>query len=133
MKNLKRLFVLSLLLITGIACSDDDDTTTEDNQAKIIGTWKLTSSSYNGEFEEIDDCDEILVISSTQVTITEKWGVNCEESETDSLGYTISGNTITITEDGYSYVSEIVTLTNTTLSVKDEDEGDVYIETYTRQ
>ena len=133
MKNLKRLFSISLLLITGMAFRDDDDTRSEDNQANIIGAWKLTSATCDGEVEEIDDCDLILLISSTQVTKSEHWGNNCKKIDTDSIGYTISDNNITVTEDGYSYVSEIITLNNTTLSIKDEDEGDVYIETYTRQ
>ena len=135
MKNLKRLLTLSLLLITIIACSSDDSSTTEDNQASIIGTWKFTSSSTNGVADDVDTCDLLntLVITSNQVTVTEYWGENCVETDTFTISYTISGNIITITEGGETYTSEITTLNATTLSIKDVDEGDIYIETYTRQ
>jgi hypothetical protein len=135
MKILKRVLTLSLLLITIISCSSDDNSTTEDNQANIIGTWKLSSSSTNGVADTLDACDlqTTLVITSNQITITEYWGDNCMETDTYSISYTISGENITISESGVSYTSEITTLTSTTLSIKDVDEGDVYTETYTRQ
>ena len=135
MKKFKKLLTLSLLLITIIACSSDDSSTTEDNQAIIIGTWKYTSSSTNGVADAVDTCDLLntLVITSNQVTITEYWGVNCAETDSFTISYTISGNIITTTEEGESYTSEILTLNETTLSIKDVDEGDIYIETYTRQ
>ncbi|WNH08138.1 lipocalin family protein [Thalassobellus suaedae] len=135
MKNLKRLLTLSLLLITIMACSSDDSSTTEDNQANIIGTWKLSSSSTNGVVDSLDACDlqTTLEIASSQIDITEYWGDNCVESDTYSISYTVSGKNLTISESGFSYTSEITTLTSTTLSIKDVDEGDVYIETYTRK
>jgi len=135
MKNLKKALTLSLLLIVFMACSSDDDSSTEDNQASIIGTWKFTSSSTNGVADSVDACDLLntLVIISNQVTGTEYWGTDCAEIDTYSFSYTISGKTITTTEGGESYSSEITTLNATTLSIRDVDEGDVYMETYTRQ
>lgn len=133
MKNLKKLILLTLIVITGYACSSDDDggDSTEQNRDNIIGTWVLTASSDNGVDNPIEGCDELftIIFTASQATFIEYDGDNCENEYTDSVDYTINGNTITV----YGYESEIVTLNNTTLTIKDVDEGDVYIETYTRQ
>lgn len=135
MKHLKRVLGLCMLLITIIACSSDDNSNSEENQAKLIGTWKFTSSTTNGVADSTEDCEllETLVISSSQVAVTDYWGDDCSESETYSISYTLNGNSITTTEEGVSYTSEIVILNNTTFTVKDVDDGDIYINTYTRQ
>lgn len=130
---LQKLILLTLIVITGYACSSDDDggDTTQQNKDNIIGTWIWTASSENGVDYPLEGCDELFtnVFTATQYSYIEYFGTNCEEEYTDSANYTINGNTITV----YGYESEIVTLNNTTLTIKDVDDGDVYIETYTRQ
>lgn len=134
MKKFKKALALCFLLITITSCSSDDNSETDDNQASIIGTWKFTSGSTNGVTDSVEACDLLntVVISSNQMNFTEYWGANCTEKDTYSISYTISGELITITEGGESFTLNILTLNETTLSIKEVDEGDVYIETYTR-
>lgn len=135
MKKFKNVITLCFLLITITSCSSDDNSETDDNQASIIGTWKFTSSSTNGVTDNVEACDllNMLVINSSQISITEYWGADCSETDIFTISYTISGKSITIIEGGESYTLEILTLNERTLSIKEIDEGDVYIETYTRQ
>lgn len=132
---MKKALTLCFLLITIASCSSDDNSETDENQASIIGTWKFTSSSTNGISDSIDTCDLLntLVISNGQMSATEYWGTDCTETDIYSTGYTISGMSISVTEGGESYTLEILTLNEATLSIKEVDEGDVYIDTYTRQ
>ncbi len=137
MKHIKKLILLTFVVLTGFACSSDDDgnSLTEENLAKIIGTWLWTASSENGENIPLDECDLLstLAFTSTQITDMYFFGVNCGESESFVTNYTINGNTISVVEGGETYTAEITTLNSTTLTVKDIDGSDVYIDTYTKQ
>lgn len=48
--------ILCLLLVF-TSCSSDDDDGDISATASLIGTWLFTSSTYNGENEELDECD----------------------------------------------------------------------------
>ncbi len=137
MKNLKKLALITFVVLTGFACSDDDDndSTTSQNQASIIGTWKWVASTQNGENQPLDECELLftLVFNTSQVTETDFYGDNCEMTETDIASYSIDGNSITVNYDGESFTSEITTLNNSTLTVKDTEDGIVFTETYTKQ
>ncbi len=133
MKNLQKLILLALIVITGYACSSDDDggDTTQQNKDNIIGTWLWTESSENGVDDPLEDCAELftIIFTASQYTYIEYGGTNCEDEYTDSEDYTINGNNITAN----GFQSEIVTLNTTTLIIKDEDSGIVYLNTYTKQ
>ncbi|MEH6536387.1 MAG: lipocalin family protein [Psychroserpens sp.] len=138
MNHLKKLFVLTFIVITAFACSNDDDNsddTTAQNQANIIGIWKWVSSTENGTDIPLDECEILftLTITSAQVTSTDFYGVDCTMVDTFTVDYTINGNTVSITEEGETYTSEITTLNSTTLTIKEVDGSDVYTDTYTRQ
>jgi hypothetical protein len=138
MKHLKKLVLLTFVVLTGFACSSDDDSsgsTTAENKAKIIGTWLWTASSENGEDYPLTGCDLMykLEFNSSQVTETDFYGVDCADSESFTYNYDISGNTITVTVEGETFSSKITTLNSTTLTIKDTEDDDVYIETYTKQ
>tara|TARA_R110002051_G_scaffold34689_3_gene77091 strand:- start:5318 stop:5737 length:420 start_codon:yes stop_codon:yes gene_type:complete len=139
MKILKITLILTIITCFAFSCSSDDSNSTKANQANIIGTWKLKSETENGTSIQLDECELLftVVITSTQITSTDYYGDNCEIEDSYTSNYSIDGNTITITEDGETYESTIVTLNNSTLTItlRYEDNGETYTytETYTRQ
>jgi len=145
MKIFKKLYAITFIFIVAIACSSDDDNsgTTEENQAKIIGTWKFTSSTTNGETDTdlyICDFEETFEFNATSITInfyedpSGEDGSNCQLDETYTFNYTINGSTISNDEGN---TQEIITLNDTTLRFEETEtyEGTTYIytETYTKQ
>ncbi len=137
MKTLKITFVLAIISCLTFSCSGDDAASTEENKAKIIGTWLLTSETENGVAQPLGDCKTTIVITSTQIKITIS-GQNCSETGTATQNYTIDGNTISLTgEGGGAYQATIVSISSTTLVIKqvDEENGmtETNIGTYTKQ
>ncbi len=145
MKTFKNLFAIAFICITAFACSSDDDSGSDgDNQAKLIGTWKFTSSSTDGVVDTdyyICDYEDTLVINSSTVTASYyedpsgNDGSNCQFVDSYMFNYNIDGNMITNTDDGYT--SEIITLNSTTFIFEETEtfEGTTYVytETYTKQ
>ncbi len=146
MKIFKKLYVITFISIVAFACSSDDDNgsgTTEENQAKLIGTWKFTSSTTNGEADTdyyICDFEETYEINATSITIifyadpSGQDGSNCELDGTFSFDYFI--NSDTISDDEGSSI-KILTLNDTTFRFEETeiDEGITYTytETYSKQ
>jgi hypothetical protein len=145
MKIIKKLFVVAFISIAAFACSSDDDNsgTTEVTQAKLIGTWKFTSSTTNGVLDtDFYTCDfeDTYEISATSITITYYWdpsgedGSNCELDGTYAFNYSINGNTLS-NDEGES--TKVLTLNDTTLVFEDTEvyEGTTYVytETFTKQ
>ena len=138
MKHLKKLFVLTCIAITTFACSSDDDNTdnlTAENQAKLIGIWKQTSATENGNNISLDACELLftLAITTSQITTTDYYDVDCAMVDTFTINYSINGNTVSITDGNDTYTSEITTLNETTLTLKEVEGSDVYTDTYTKQ
>lgn len=144
-KTFKKLYAITFICIVAFACSSDDDNSdaTVDNQAKLIGTWKFTSSTTNGEADTdyyICDFEETYVISASSITNnyyadpSGEDGSDCQLDGTYAFNYSINGNTLS-DDEGYS--QEIITLNNTTLILEDTEtyEGTTYVytETYTKQ
>tara|TARA_R110000751_G_scaffold72902_1_gene147610 strand:- start:19 stop:435 length:417 start_codon:yes stop_codon:yes gene_type:complete len=137
MKTIKNVFIIAFISIATFACNSDDDSsgdTTGDNQAKIIGSWRYTSGTTNGAADTLDDCElmDTATFTASQVTFGYFEGIDCEDTGSETINYTISGNNISLILDGETYTSEIVTLNNTTLTLKDSDDGDIYTDTYTK-
>ena len=128
------LIICLFLILT--SCSSDDNGGTDINfEDSIIGTWKYTSSTFNGVNDELTECDFLntLVFNSTQLISTEYYGDTCEMIDITTETYSITGTLISIIFEGETYTSEILILNTTTLSLKDIDGSDEYIDTYTRQ
>lgn len=135
MKTLKIIVLLTFsFLLTTMSCSSDDDGGINYADA-IIGNWRYTSATENGENVALDACEllETLVINASQIRITEYFGNSCEDSDTFSVSYTLEGNAISLTDGVDSESVEILMLNDTTFTIRQEDEGDVYTDTYTRQ
>jgi len=139
MKIIKKLFVITFISIAAFSCSSDDSDDsdmTEENQAKIIGTWKFQSSTTDGVTDtDNDPCLTFLTITftSSQITTVDVYGDNCDMFETYVNAYSINGNDISINDEGDIYTSEILTLSNSTLTIEDAEDNIVYTQTYIKQ
>lgn len=137
MKKLLYLFMAATVLFT--SCKKDDGAMdTEDNEANIVGTWKLISVTENGESLSIGNCDILTTFNENgSGTIIDPEPPNCENTESFNFTYSVSGNQLTINEDGESSLQEIETLSETQLVLTYEEsfEGniDVYRVTYSKQ
>ena len=144
-KIIKQLVCIVFISIAAFSCSSDDDSgdsgTTAQNKANIIGSWSFTSSTTNGNADEINACElmDTATFTSSQVTFTYFEGDNCADTGSDTLSYSIDGDDITISIDGEEYTSEIITLNSSTLTIRDTEENGetgetyTYTETYTKQ
>jgi hypothetical protein len=54
-------------------------------------------------------------------------------TESSTQTYSVDGNIISVTVENETYTTEILTLNDTTLTLKDADGSDEYTYTYTRQ
>ena len=130
--------ILCLLLVFTSCSSDDDGDSSSTTSSLLIGSWLQTSSTFNGEDEELDECDLLysLVFTSTQITSTGYYGDECAIIEESTETYSIDGNIISITSENENETieAEILTLNDTTLTFKNVDEADdEYTITFTRQ
>ncbi|WP_415375644.1 lipocalin family protein [Patiriisocius sp. Uisw_017] len=127
--------ILCLLLVFTSCSSDDDGDSSSTTSSLLIGSWLQTSSTFNGENEELDECDLLssAVFTSTQITSTLYYGDECAMTESSTQTYSVDGNIISVTVENETYTTEILTLNDTTLTVKDADGSDEYTDTYTRQ
>lgn len=116
------------------SCGSDDDNNSAIS-ASIIGAWLYTSSTYNGENDELTECDLLstVIFTDTQLISTEYYGDACALTDSFTEAYSIDGNMISITFENDTYTAEILTLNSTTLTIKDVDGSDEYTDTYTRQ
>ena len=139
MNSLKTILLLTFVAIFTFSCNNDDDDNSDnvtlENQEKILGTWQFTSSTTNGVLDtDNDSCltQFTVTFNETQVTTIDKYGPNCEMTDTYINTYSINGNTISITDEGDTYSLDIVTLNDTTLTISYTEDGDVYTETYAK-
>ncbi|WP_339839228.1 lipocalin family protein, partial [uncultured Flavobacterium sp.] len=81
------------------------------------------------------DYSEIIAGGTLKDVYYESNGAGGCDEFIDTLNWTRNGNTITVSESGFSTTGEIVELTNTTLKTKYTDPADdsVYITVFTRK
>lgn len=143
MKYLKLPLILLLFTCVVFSCKKDDDgddAPVEKTTAElIVGTWRWTSSQLDGEDVPLTECDlmdtltiEASTLSTTSFSSTDG-SAPCEADTFGPIPYTISENTVTFTVDGESGVFNIESVNDTTLVILDEDEGEIFRDTYTRQ
>lgn len=140
MKNLITAVAL-LICFTFTSCStDEDNTEPEVQEVSIVGTWFLTSISFDDVVEELSECDlNSNIILTADDTIEDNEFI--EDSQfgcfNDGLSGTfeVSGENITFSfvdgepEEVVETVSYSFEMTESTLSLSEN--GDVY--TYTRE
>ncbi len=140
MRILKNFALILLTTIVLVGCSKDDSKN-EDSAASLIGTWKWTAETIDGENRELDDC--VLRSTATYTATTIKhllyFGVICEQVSELTGTYTRNGNILNTSIDMGGVIIEtsieITKLTSTTLETKvvDEDNGKIIVDTFTRQ
>jgi hypothetical protein len=148
---------LFLILFIGVlfSCTSNDDTNIEieqdnieieeEEEASIIGSWKIISLASNGteelqeELDHFDMCYWIEEFTQTTIIDTDFSGTDCTtETIEDTQPYTINGTNLSYTTKDQVLVSlEILELTSTTLKLEDSyvEEEEIFSEiyTYTRQ
>lgn len=105
---MKKVFVLLSVALTMFSCSDDDDSFEDKfavSSSDLIGTWTLVDQSEGGSGESLDDCEKLSTLTFTETTMTtDAFFTNeedvCELDDSSSINYTVSQNTITVTDDG---------------------------------
>ncbi len=135
------LYLFAITLVFASCKKDDDAMDTDDNEANIVGTWKITSETENGVPLTLDECEVLGTInfrSNGTATDTYYYGENCAMTDVENYNYSINDDQLTISYgDNESYTVTITTLNNTTLKIEDsyEEEGVTYTysSTYTKQ
>ena len=139
-------FAVLFMAVGMVSCSSDDSD--NDSQDKIVGTWRLESSTYNGEIFEPDECE--LMSSMTfhangnlsEIEYYEDFNtgecvLETDEEETSQTWEHLEGSTyrITITyspEEVDVETVEIVFSGNNRFTVSGEDEFESWSNTYVR-
>ncbi len=136
MNTLKLTLLITFSACLTFSCSKDNAPAKIDSKL-IIGTWKLTKSSKNGNVISLTACDLLntLFFSSTQATYIYHYKGTNTVCSSDSSIKTYSINDNTITESNKS--KEIITLSSTELVLEYEETKDnevyVVIDTYVKQ
>lgn len=124
MKKLN-LFLISIILISGISCSSDDDNG-GGHSGNIVGKWAYVNTVVNNgtpiPYDDHEDCGKDYIEFKSDNTFIQIDVWDCEE-DIDAYGnYTFENNILTLSDMGESYSLEIIQLTQTSLSLKGQDD-----------
>ena len=106
MKKTKLLLSLPIITLLFFSCSNNDDTNDSKINGEIYGKWKISSSIYNGQTENLDACELLETLEFF------------ENNKLDIDEYDIVGNNTDCTPVGssdlinYSKSNDILTWTN---------------------
>ena len=124
-------WMMAAILICGTttvfsACSSDDDgiNTDEITMSDIAGKWKLTDAKISPE--DISAEFELGTVSNFREDGT------FISSDGDTYAWTVSGNTIIISDGGYYETYTILKLTKTTMELKEVEDGYTITMTFKR-
>jgi len=120
----------SMAILLGLSSCNNDDETTNNNTNSIMGKWEWSKeTNYNGgnpvlvDYEHTEECGKDQLIFEANGKLTDIYyelppNSECMEYK-PVVSYTISGNTLTITEnDGETY-SVNFSITNDELKIID--------------
>ncbi|NQU05939.1 MAG: lipocalin family protein, partial [Calditrichaeota bacterium] len=127
MERLTKL-MLTILLMSSIAligCLEDDSPTGTTDDDKLVGTWEMTAMTINGEAEDIGE--GFLLIFRADGTGTSSF----EGRGSGPFEWSTNGDSLTIVADGDTETLTF-SVTSTTLIIEVEDEGDLYVQTFTK-
>ena len=124
--------MVAVVLCVGFAsCSSDDDEGGSGNTGSIVGTWQLVVEEEYDESGELLDSDNVKGEQIYYRFNNDMTGFEYERGRKYPFTYTLIGNILAITEEGYSADEyEIVTLTKSELAIKSEYYGGYDIERY---
>ena len=135
------MFLMSAFMLTGLtSCSDDDDNSEEPTQANIVGTWQTTYVDVWDKVNGVDDGESYKgEYTKIMLTFDNNRNVSINGSDFDgtpiiSAGkYSITGNKLTIENEGEESEITITRLTETELILEytyEEDWENEYLEGY---
>lgn len=123
MKNLLKISAVIFLSLL-VSCSKGDDNDDGDdlsNSELIIGSWRIESRTTNGVNNTLEECDLLFTItfnSDLDYRSYELSGDNCSTNTQATGTYTISGNTLTVSQGMEMVSGEITTLNQDKLSLR---------------
>ena len=110
-----------LIAISFIACNNDDDNivTPGEPETSILGKWYHVNMVINGEvypYDDHEDCgkDYIEFYDVDKIRSIDVW--NCEEDLDWEANFFLTNNMLTFVEEGITTTTEVLELTETTLS-----------------
>ncbi|MCP5061964.1 MAG: lipocalin family protein [Ignavibacteriae bacterium] len=119
MKKLNLLFGF-LIGLTLLSCSSDDNDSNS-NEPTIIGEWILVNQIYNGQNEDLSDCElqETLTFNSNGSLVSYYTDNDPCEFFTENQQFTLNGTELTILFGQNSdFRYNILTLSTTDLSIE---------------
>jgi len=125
MKLFKKI-VLVLIVVSITSCEKNSDSPKVD-EVSIVGNWKLISDIEDGiEYVEEGDCDLFVIFTETTISVKEYYGNDCSLLvPVDSKPYSIENNILLNFYDEEENISvEIIEITESTLKLKEFDDGD---------
>ena len=127
----KSVILLTLITLTFLSCSSDDDSNANlvINQQNLLGKWYLKGGTINaGAFEDYDhDCttnkDFQEILNNGSVTFN-GYNTACELNDVETSSWVLNGNTLTISSPPldpmiyeYNYLIESLTTQELVLKV----------------
>jgi len=129
----------SMAILLGLTSCDKDDETTNNTTNSIVGKWEWSKeTNYNGgnpvlvDYEHTEECGKDQLIFEANGKLTDVYyelppNSECTEYKPVS-SYTISGNTLTVTEDDGETYSTNFSISNNQLTITSKGTDNV---TYT--
>ena len=127
-----------MAIVLGLSSCNKDDESTNNNTNSIVGKWEWSKETdYDSgsavlvDYQHYEECGKDQLIFEVNGTLRDVYyekPVNADCSDYDvSSSYSISGNTLTITEDDGETYSANFTVTNDELKIiSTNDDGTVY-------
>lgn len=132
MKPAKLIMIFFISVATLMSCNKDDDNR---NEASLIGTWKMTERTIDGQPSELNECERKMRFIFSEVTLTAYTydGENCELETTTEYTYSRNGNNLRLESGTLIIQYTIESLTETTLKLSGELNDSRFVSTFTRQ
>lgn len=120
------IYLFLLISLTLASCSSDDDNNESITNGSIIGLQEIESATYNGQ--SINDTETVFFKNDNTVRF------DYVGNDFGNATWTKSGTQIVMEfGDPEPFVVEILELTETRLKWREDDNGDILIETFTKQ
>lgn len=128
----------SMAILLGFTSCNKDDETTPSNTNSIVGKWEWSKeTTYDGtnttteDYKHFEECGKDYLLFEANGKVKDVYyenpnGIGCIDYDIEGL-YSISGNTITVTEDDGETYSYNFSVTNDELRIVDTgNDGVVY-------
>jgi len=125
------LFTISLFLLF-VGCKKEDSAT--NTSSSIVGTWKLTKLTVNGTAQPVNYVETVKLNSDNTYTYTR---IENNQTYSDSGTYSTANGKVTVTHQDHQSQTMDYTLNGNTLIITETDNSvtppEVWVSEYTRQ